>query len=116
MMITVKVKNSGELVATNVQVANNPYTRVLGLMFKPNMNGMGGLLLNPCNSIHTFFMRFPIDVVFISKDDVVIKVIRSMAPWKMSWIYFKARKTLELPSGSLPTSIVEGIQLEVEGV
>ena len=115
-MITVKVKNSGELVATNVQGANNPYTRVLGLMFKPNMNGMGGLLLNPCNSIHTFFMRFPIDVVFISKDDVVVKIIRSMAPWKMSWIYLKARKTLELPSGSLPMSVTEGTQLEVSGV
>ena len=48
-MITVKVKNTGELVATNVQVANNPYTRVMGLMFKSSMNGMGGLLLNPCN-------------------------------------------------------------------
>lgn len=115
-MITVKVKNTGELVATNVQVANNPYTRVMGLMFKSSMNGMGGLLLNPCNSIHTFFMRFPIDVIFISKEDVVIEVKRSLAPWRMTWIYFKARKTLELPSGSIPESIQEGTQLEVEGV
>ena len=102
--------------ATNVQTANNPYTRILGLMFKPNMNGMGGLLLNPCNSIHTFFMRFPIDVIFLSQDNKVIKIHRNMVPWRMSWIYFKARKTLELPSGSLPTSVQEGSQLEVEVV
>lgn len=113
-MMTVKIKNSGELVATNVKTADNPYTRVLGLMFKANMNGMGGLLLNPCNSIHTFFMRFPIDVVFLSNDNTVIKVIRSMQPWRMSWIYFKARKTLELPSGSLSENVKDGTVLEVE--
>ncbi len=115
-MITVKVKDTGELVATNVKTADNPYTRVMGLMFKGNMNGMGGLLLDPCNSIHTFFMRFSIDVVFISKNDVVIKVKRDMKPWKMSWLYIKARKTLELPAGSLPVSIKEGVQLEVISV
>ncbi len=113
-MMTVKIKNSGELVATNVKTADNPYTRVLGLMFKPNMNGMGGLLLNPCNSIHTFFMRFPIDVVFLSSNNTVIKVIRSMQPWRMSWIYFKAKKTLELPSGSLSENVKDGTVLEVE--
>lgn len=115
-MMTVKVKNTGELIATNVKGADNPYTRVMGLMFKPNMNGMGGLMLDPCNSIHTFFMRFPIDVVFINKENVVVKVHRSLPPWRMTWLYFKARKTLELPAGSLPESVKEGVQLEVVSV
>lgn len=115
-MITVKIKNSGELVATNVQVADNAYLRVMGLMFKKNMNGMGGLLLDPCNSIHTFFMRFPIDVVFISRDNKVINVQRSLAPWRMTWLYFKAKKTLELPSGSLSLNVKEGVELEVAHV
>ena len=115
-MITVKIKNTGELVATNVKLAANPYTRVMGLMFKANMNGMGGLIIDPCNSIHTMFMRFPIDVLFVSHDNKVIKVKRSLAPWRMTWLYFKARKTIELPSGTLPLSVKEGTELEVINV
>src|ERR1700751_382328 len=86
----------------NVNIANTFYSRLLGLMFSEKLEKNKGLLLNPCNSIHTCFMNYPIDIVFLDKNDYVVKIIRNMKPWRMSWIYFNARKTLELNSNSIP--------------
>lgn len=111
------IKYQGKVLSNNIVVADTLSTRLLGLMFKDKVHiGGDGLLLDPCNSIHTFFMRFPIDVVFIGKNNVVIKIIRNIVPWRMTWIYFSAYKTLELPAGHLPQDLNEGDLLEVHSV
>ncbi len=104
------------MISNNILVANNIVNRLLGLMFKKELKGADGLLIDPCNSIHTFFMRYSLDVVFISKQNRVIKIIRDLPPWRLTWIYFAAKKTLELPAGSLPKDLKEGDVLEVENV
>lgn len=110
----VQVKYKDRILSDNIRLADTPYTRIIGLMFKKNIIGADGLLLDPCNSIHTFFMRYSLDVVFLSKTNEVVKVIRNLKPWRMTFIYFKARKTLELPAGRLPSDIHEGDILEVK--
>lgn len=103
----------GEMkISDNILVADNAITRIVGLMFRKKPIG-DGLLLDPCNSIHTFFMRYSLDVVFLNKENRAVKIIRNLPPWRMTWIYFKAKKTLELPAGQLPTSLKEGDQFEV---
>ncbi|MFP5490460.1 MAG: DUF192 domain-containing protein [Bacteriovoracia bacterium] len=109
-------RETGKLVATQVRKADNLATRLLGLMFKANLQDMDGLMLQPCNSIHTFFMRFPIDVVFLTANNEVVKVIRSLKPWRMTWMYLRAVKTLELKAGALPSEVLEGTSLEVTHV
>lgn len=107
---------SGTVIAQRVAQANSLVLRLLGLMFRKDLGEFDGLLLQPCNSIHTFFMRFPIDVVFLSSSNQVVKVIRAMPPWRMSWLYLRAVKTLELRAGALPADLAEGASLEVTHV
>ncbi|MBF0359812.1 MAG: DUF192 domain-containing protein [Oligoflexia bacterium] len=57
-----------------------------------------GLLIESCTSIHTCFMQFNIDVLFLDKNNTIIKIIKNMSPWRISWFYFRARRVLELKS------------------
>lgn len=113
----IKVSLNKNCISDKILVADNMISRLVGLMFRasPPQNAEG-LLLDPCNSIHTFFMRYPIDVVFLNSKNEVIKVIRNLKPWRMTWIYFRASKTLELPAGKLPLEVKKGDVLEVEVV
>lgn len=111
----VRIKSGALEISDNILVADNIITRLIGLMFRKKPLA-DGLLLEPCNSIHTFFMRYSLDVVFLNRENRAVKIIRNLKPWRMTWIYFKANKTLELPAGNLPASLKEGDLLEVEYV
>jgi len=100
-------------ICENVKIAQSFVERSLGLMFMDEMRGFDGLLISPCNSIHTHFMRFSLDVLFLSTENKVVKVIKNMKPWRMSWIYFSANKVLELPAGTLPEGISPGDEVEI---
>ena len=110
-----KIKHikSGKYLGSEIKEAKSFGDRTMGLMFKTTMDGFDGLILSPCPSIHTFFMRFNIDVVFTDKNFSIVKIIRNMKPWRMSGMYLKAFYGIELPSGRLDQSIIEGDQLEV---
>ena len=112
----VKVAHNSITISSNIRVADNPATRIIGLMFRKHPLDSDGLLLEPCNSIHTFFMRYALDIVFLNKNNEVVKVLRNLKPWRMTWIYFRASKTLELPAGKLPVGVKEGDILEVQNV
>jgi uncharacterized membrane protein (UPF0127 family) len=58
------------------------------------------MILAPCSGIHTFFMRFPIDVVFVTRDGHVVKVRRAMRAWRAS-VAWRAFAVVELPVGSI---------------
>lgn len=113
----IKVSINKTCISDKILVADNMISRLVGLMFRssPPQNAEG-LLLDPCNSIHTFFMKYPLDVVFLNSKNEVIKIIRNLKPWRMTWIYFRASKTLELPAGKLPSEVKKGDVLEVEVV
>lgn len=112
----VQVSYASKVLSKDVLIADTMMDRLIGLMFKKKLVGADGLLIQPCNSIHTFFMRYSLDIVFISAENRVVKIIRDLKPWRMTWIYFKARKTLELPAGKLPQDLKEGDLLEVTHV
>lgn len=107
---------TGEVIATNVKSASSFTQRLFGLMFKKNMDGMGGLLLEPCQSVHNCFVRFPIDVIFLSSKNEVVKILHSFKPWRFSLYYYRARRALELPAGTVGRSLEKGDFVEVRGV
>ena len=111
-----KISYKMKVLSENILVADTMISRLVGLMFKEKIPDGEGLLIDPCNSIHTFFMRYNLDVVFIGSDNRVIKIIRNLPPWRMTRIYFSASKTLELPAGKLPQDLIEGDNLEVSYV
>jgi hypothetical protein len=106
-------KETGAVLASQVKLADNFWTRFSGLMLTTKMEGYDGILFEPGNSIQTCFMLYPIDVVFISANNTVVKIIRSMKPWRMTRMYLASRKVLEVAAGTVPTSISEGSELEV---
>ncbi|MCL6560172.1 MAG: DUF192 domain-containing protein [Firmicutes bacterium] len=69
-----------------------------GLIGRHGLSHGEGLLIEPCNSIHTFFMRFPIDAVFYDRDKVVTAVYRRIKPWRVTGIISGAKGVLELPA------------------
>ena len=70
----VKLMLNKRVICKKCEVANNPITRFKGLMFRKELEKGSALLIEPCNEIHTFNMKFPIDVVTLSKDNVVLTV------------------------------------------
>lgn len=75
--------------------------RFKGLMFerKPYVNK--GLHLTPCDSIHMFFMRFPLDIVFLDKENRIVDVRNNLQPWRIAIPKKRAFSTLELPTGTI---------------
>ncbi|MCG8430869.1 MAG: DUF192 domain-containing protein [Candidatus Omnitrophica bacterium] len=88
-------------------------TRARGLMGSRTLPEGKGLLLEPCNSVHTCFMRYPIDVVFI-KERTIIGIVQNLAPWRLSPVFWGATCALELPAGTVAlTSTKLGDEIEL---
>lgn len=87
------------IVCQEVETAFTFLARFKGLMFRERMQATKGVLLAPCRSVHMFFMRFAIDVVFVDKYYKVVGVEIGLKPWRVSKVYKTARYALELPAG-----------------
>ena len=108
-----KIMSNNKTIAENVKIADSFISRLIGLMFSKGLIGFDALLIRPCNSIHTFFMRYNIDVVFLDREMRIVRIVRDIKPWRMTWIYFKSHQVIEMAGGSFPHDINEGETLEV---
>lgn len=102
----------GDVIAQNVKMAKTMKERILGLMFSRELPSCDALLISPCNSIHTFFMNYSIDVIFLDKEMKCVKVIYDLRPWKMTWMYFRAVHVLEMKAGTLKKGILKDEKFE----
>lgn len=66
--------------------------------------GSDGLVLERCGSIHSFFMRMPIDVLYVGRDDIVVRSLPALRPWRFGPISLATSWVLELPSGTIERS------------
>jgi uncharacterized membrane protein (UPF0127 family) len=99
--MVVKNISRNTLLAEKCILARTFFSRLLGLQFKKNLPSGCGLLITPCKSIHTFFMRFPIDAVFVDKNNTVLHIREGIKPWRVSKVVLDARSVLELPNGAV---------------
>lgn len=114
MSFTIHNPRTGTALATDARLANNFFTRFKGLMGVTELPQGQGLLIVPCNSVHCFGMKIPIDVLFLSKEGEVVRMIPNMAPGKISPVVKGARATLELPAGTIAqTGTQVGDRLEL---
>lgn len=72
--------------------------RLLGLLARPRLQPGEALLLRPCNSVHTCFMRYELDIVFVDAEGVVLKLVTGLRPWRAAACW-SAKATLELAAG-----------------
>lgn len=96
----------GLLLGDSVRRADTFVQRLLGLMFRPPLLPGEGLWIEPCSSVHTHFMRFPIDVAFVDREGYVLRVMPHLRPWRLSPIVARAAAALELPAGALGETAV----------
>jgi uncharacterized protein len=89
----------GAVVCKRCLVADRPWSRMRGLLGRKEFVSDDGLLITPCSSIHTWFMRFPIDIVYLESDLTVVGVRENVKPWRMTG-WRGSRAVLELPAGS----------------
>ncbi len=90
--------------ADQAEVANNVWTRGKGLLGRRGLPEGGGLVIEPCSSIHTFFMAFPIDIAFVAQDGRVVTTAHALKPWRLGPFARKVRYVVELPAGALAKS------------
>ena len=88
------------ILAARAEVADREATRRRGLLGRDGLNPGEGLWILPCEAIHTFGMRFPIDLVYVDRKLRVRKVRSAVGPWRLSGCLF-AHSVIELPAGAV---------------
>jgi uncharacterized membrane protein (UPF0127 family) len=89
---------------THVRVADTSLERGVGLLKDTELAKGHGLWIIPCNSIHSFWMKFVFDAIFLDRHLKVVHLVREMKPWRISKIKFGAASVLELPAGTITQS------------
>jgi uncharacterized protein len=108
-------RTRGQVLAERAWEALSAGARMKGLLGRDGLAASEALYIRPCTSIHSFFMRFVFDALFVDRDGRVLHAIRRMRPWRLSRIVLAAEGVLELPAGALETSGTEvGDQLVFE--
>src|SRR5205809_6376497 len=109
----VRNRTRGATLASNVRLADTPVARRVGLLKHRRLNAGEGLWIYPTQAIHTFGMRFPIDVAFIDRRMRVKRIYHRLAPFRLTSLVWSAESVLELPSGSLAgTGTAVGAELQ----
>jgi uncharacterized protein len=103
------------ILAENAILAETFFKRIKGLLGRKFLGDKEALIIKPCNSIHTFFMAFPIDVLFVDKNNRVIKVIISFQPFRLSPICTSSAYVIECAPGvSSPDKVEVGDRLLIQ--
>lgn len=104
----------GTVLATAAVEARSLYRRAWGLLGHTSLAPGEGLIIVPCASIHSFFMRFPFDAVFFDRGGRVRHLIEGMPAWRLSRPVWGARGVIELPAGTVAaTGTQRGDRLEI---
>jgi uncharacterized membrane protein (UPF0127 family) len=107
---------SGRVLAARLLVPRTFIGRGVGLMFRRRLEVDTGMWIAPCNGIHMFFMRFPIDAVFLDKQRRVVKVYPRLGRWRIVPLVLGAHSVVELPAGTVDGLALDpGEELRIEG-
>ena len=116
MPVRIRNETRDAILATAAEVADTSAKRRVGLLKKEKLAPGEGLWITPCESVHTFFMKFAIDLVYLDRKKRVRKVRHAMQPWRISGC-LAAHSVLELPAGTAASSGTQpGDQLVFETV
>jgi uncharacterized membrane protein (UPF0127 family) len=100
-------QSKGTTLAENARKAANFLERGRGLMMAPPLQEGGGLVLDPCGSIHMFFMRYPLDILFLNKEGRVVFMYKGIKPWRVGRVVRGSQMAVELPVGAIEQSKTE---------
>jgi uncharacterized membrane protein (UPF0127 family) len=90
---------TGQMLVERAVLASSPWMRMRGLLGRASMPATEAIILRPASSIHTLFMRFALDVIYLDREDRVVKVVPNLVPYRFSAAK-KAHTVLEMTSGA----------------
>jgi uncharacterized membrane protein (UPF0127 family) len=112
--MTIRNLSKNCILAEKVFLADSFLKRLKGLLGFQSLEKNQAMVLRPSNSVHTFFMSFPIDVLFVDRSNIVIKAISNLGPFRTTKIFLKSVFVLELPAGIIAsTNTAEGDSLQI---
>jgi len=108
-------RTRGAILADRVERAERVLDRMRGLLGRAALGDGEALAIAPCGSIHTFFMKFEIDAVFLDRRGGVVRALPRLRPWRATRFHLRAEQVGELPAGTLErTGTREGDELAFE--
>jgi uncharacterized protein len=114
LKIAIRNLTRGTVLAEAADIADTSAKRRVGLLKHDHLAPGEGLWIVPCESVHSFFMRFAIDLVYLDRKHRVRKVRHGMVPWRIS-VCWTAHSIVELPAGAVQASGTQaGDQLEIQ--
>ena len=96
-----------QVIADKLEIATNFWGRLIGLLGRAELKTGQGLKIPSCRTVHMFFMRFPIDLVFCDANDKILVLQKNLKPWRISRYVAKADYVVELPEGEIERSKLE---------
>ncbi len=110
------VASTDAVIASQMELADSAWKRMQGLLGRGSLAADAGMRFDPASSLHMMFMRFAIDVVYVDREERVVKLVRDFKPWRFSWAR-GARTAYELSTGSIDRSgVAIGDLLELRAV
>jgi len=107
-------RETGQCLAEEVTLANTFLKRLRGLMFRRGLAEAEALWLRPCNGVHTFWMLFAIDVIFLDQQLRIVKLVENMRPFRVTSPMLMARSVVEMSAHTISrASLKVGDQLEI---
>ena len=92
-------ERTGVIVAERLLPALDSASRRKGLLGRTALGPGEAMIIVPTNAIHTFFMKFSIDVAFVTRDGVIVKIVPAMAAWRIAWAW-RAHGVVEMGAGA----------------
>jgi uncharacterized membrane protein (UPF0127 family) len=90
-----------QILAIHLDTADTFFSSLIGLLGRSQLDSGEGLWIRPCQSVHTIWMRFPIDVIFLDAEQAVIHMVERMKPFRVSRHVSRAKSALELPAATI---------------
>lgn len=100
-------KKDGSVLIADCAMALTSWEKMLGLLPRKSIDKNEAMWINNSTSIHTFFMKFAIDVAFIDRKGKILAIYHSLQPWRHSWIHLFAKGALEAKSGLMKEMGIE---------
>lgn len=99
-MAVLENKTQNKVLLNHLRIADRTWARAVGLLGTAQLHEQEGLWIHPCNSIHTFFMKYPIDCVFLDSKMKIKKIVPNVNPGKIVWPCWGAKSVVEMKSGT----------------
>jgi len=97
---------TGQVLSSRAMLASGMLSRMKGLLGRRGLPQGESIILRPCSSVHTLFMRFTLDVLYLDKEQRVVKLVRDLKPWRLSAAR-RAHEAIEFEAGHL-----QGVEIE----